>query len=125
MRRRGTVSRKPAKPQHRKPTRPKRRDAAKAALQTNLSVSDLQEGMKRQTRELEEAREQQAATSEVLRVIASSPAGLKPVFETILANATRLCEARFGILYRAEGECVWAPCTGRPRRSWRKGAATR
>jgi GAF domain-containing protein len=74
--------------------------------QTNLSVSDLQERPKRQMRELGEARAQQAATSEVLRVIASSPADLKPVFETILANATRLCEARFGVLYRAEGETL-------------------
>jgi GAF domain-containing protein len=99
--RRGPVSRKPTKSGHRKSTRPKRRDAAKA-----VRVSGLQERMKRQTRELEDAREQQAATSEVLRVIANSPADLKPVFETILANATRLCEARFGVLYRAEGEVL-------------------
>jgi signal transduction histidine kinase len=99
--RRGPVSRKPTKSGHRQSTRPKRRDAAKA-----VRVSSLQERMKHQTRELEEAREQRAATSEVLRVIASSPADLKSVFETILANATRLCEARFGVLYRAEGKVL-------------------
>jgi adenylate cyclase len=88
------------------PTRPKQRNAAKAATQGDLSVSDLQEQLERQTRELEEAREQQAAAAEVLRVIASSPADLKPVFETILANATRLSQARFGVFYRAEGETL-------------------
>src|SRR5262249_12688707 len=56
------------------------------------------------TRELSEALEQQAATSEVLRVISSSPGDLKPVFEIMLANAIRLCQARFGSLFLREGE---------------------
>src|SRR5262245_52055392 len=56
------------------------------------------------TRELSEAREQQAATSEVLRVISSSPGDLKPVFEIMLANAIRLCQAKFGSLFLREGE---------------------
>jgi two-component system, NtrC family, sensor kinase len=56
------------------------------------------------TRELSEALEQQTATSEVLGVISSSPGELEPVFQTLLANATRLCEASYGALWLSEGE---------------------
>jgi GAF domain-containing protein len=54
------------------------------------------------TLELTEALEQRTATSEVLGVISSSPAELTPVFNTILANALRLCEADTGHVLRAE-----------------------
>jgi GAF domain-containing protein len=95
-------------------------DQAVIAIENVRLFNDVQA----RTHELSEALEQQTATAEVLRVISSSPGDLEPVFETMLANATRLCEAKFGVLYRyhddafqpaamlnappAYGEFVWS-----------------
>ena len=63
----------------------------------------LAEELAAKTRELEESLRQQAAIAEILKVISSSAGDLQPVFKSILANATRICQARFGICSLFEG----------------------
>src|SRR4051794_31495447 len=75
----------------------KRRVAPAATRLKRHSVSDP-------NNDLKEAREQQAATAEILRVIASSPSDVQPVFDAILGRALQLCEAAFGFLTNWNGE---------------------
>src|SRR5262245_43682266 len=70
------------------------------------STDQSSEQFDRLKRERDGARAQLAATSEVLQVISSTPGDLEPVFQSILANAVHICEAKFGTLYRTEGDSV-------------------
>ena len=62
------------------------------------SYADLENKVEQRTAELTETLQHQTATSEVLQVISRSPGELNPVFHTILSNATRICDAQFGLL---------------------------
>jgi GAF domain-containing protein len=79
-------------------------DQAVIAIENVRLFQELQA----RNRELTEALEQQTATSEILRVISSSPTDLQPVFQTILDNAVRLCEAQNGAVFRFDGEAFRA-----------------
>src|SRR3984957_2107367 len=77
---------------------------ARSKSQTRSAAAGLQERLELNRQELNEALQQQAATSEVLRLISAAPGDLKRVFAVILESATHLCQANFGTLYLAEGD---------------------
>jgi signal transduction histidine kinase/putative methionine-R-sulfoxide reductase with GAF domain len=120
------------KTRRRKTTMLKRRKGATAARSRSSSATDLQKRLDQRTRERDEARkhlsvaqmhlaeslEQQTATSEVLRVISSSPGELEPVFQAMLENATRICGAKFGILLLFDGSAMRVVAMNNPPRAF-------
>jgi len=76
--------------------RPKARNAPPGQESTDRSTEQFD----RLKRERDEAREQQAATAEILRVIRASPNDVQPVFETIVRNAVSLCDGLFANVFR-------------------------
>jgi two-component system, NtrC family, sensor kinase len=92
---------------------PKRTNAPIAKRRGDASVADLQARLEHQAHELIEARELQAATAEVLRIISISPHDIQPVFDTIAENAARICQGQFAFVVRFDNElCCFGACHG-------------
>jgi signal transduction histidine kinase len=88
----------------RKTTPRTRRNRAKAVRRRNFARKETK--VARLSRELNEALQQQAATAEVLQVISSSPGDLALVFQKLLALAARICDAKYGNIYRLDGDTL-------------------
>jgi two-component system NtrC family sensor kinase len=90
---------KPTK-QRRKRITPKRRNAPKAMRNRGVSIAGQETVVARLTQERDEALLRETANAEILRLIAKSSGDLELLFRTILENATRICNANFGTLFR-------------------------
>ena len=99
MKRRSRAGGEPTKGQRREAQEPRRRNASKTVAPSSSSRTRKETENARLARELKEALERQSASSQVLQVISSFAGALDPVFQTILANATRICEAKHGTLF--------------------------
>jgi hypothetical protein len=91
-------------PRRRKAASLKRRNAPKATRNRGASIAGQETVVARLTHERDEALLREAANSEILRLISRSPGDLELVFRSILENATRICNANFGTLFRFDGE---------------------
>ena len=114
MKRRSKAGGALTKGRRRKVPKPERRNAPKTAARSKSSPSSEDTVVARLTHELRETTEQHTATSEILRVISSSPSDLQPVFQAMLKNAVRLCDAKFGNITAGTA----TPYTWSPRRTY-------
>jgi uncharacterized protein YcgI (DUF1989 family) len=98
--------RKTIAPKGRKSAKTKRGIASSITRHQAPSVADLQAQLEHRTTELDRALERQTATADILRVIASSPSDVQPVFEAIAESAAHLCQAKFCNVFRFDGELI-------------------
>jgi GAF domain-containing protein len=106
MKRRSKVSARVVKAQRPKSAPPKRQNAPKDSSRGASRAAGEDGEIARLNRELNEAREQLTASSELLQIVSSSPGDLQPVFEAMLERAVRICDATFGNIYRWDGELL-------------------
>jgi class 3 adenylate cyclase/putative methionine-R-sulfoxide reductase with GAF domain len=104
MKRRSTAGGEAIKGRRPKMPKPIRRNAPNVQTRSKVSPATEETEVVRLTRELSEERKQRAATSEVLHLLSGSHGDLNSLFDTILSNATKLCQANFGTLSLYEGD---------------------
>src|SRR5262249_4853339 len=104
MRRRSIAGSERVKPPKRKAARLKRSKAPKATRDRGVSIAGQETVVARLTHERDEALLRDTANSEILGLISKSPGDLELVFRTILEHATRICNAKFGTLFRFDSK---------------------
>ena len=106
MKPRSRAGRQASEARRRKTVTRKRPNAPNDPARYVSSAAGADEEVVRLTGELNDALEQQTATSEVLQTISSSSGDLEPVFATMLGNAARICDAKFGNIFRWDGDAL-------------------